>query len=145
MNEEGLVPLKVQYTDDTKIESVSNKYTSVWNGCAEKNKAKLETHGLGTIIPFLDFFRDRYGRQSDKVVADSGYGNEANYAYMESDGIDAYAKYNMFHAETKRRYANNRFLVQNMYYNAGEDYYVCPMGQFLERCGTYFGSRRHRK
>lgn len=31
---------------------------------------------------------------------------------------------------------NNGFLVQNMYYNACEDYYVCPMGQHMERCGT---------
>ena len=31
---------------------------------------------------------------------------------------------------------NNGFLVQNMHYNSGEDYYVCPMGQHLERCGT---------
>ena len=57
----------------------------------------------GTMIPFLDSFKERYGRQSDEVVADSGYGNEANYAYMESNGIDAYVKYNMFHAETKRK------------------------------------------
>ena len=90
----------------------------------------------GTMKPFLDSFRERYGSQSDEVVADSGYGNEANYAYMEDNGIDAYVKYNMFHAETKRRYAGNAFLVRNMYYNAKEDYYVCPMGQHMERCGT---------
>ena len=228
MNEEGLVSLKVQYIDGTKIESVANKYTFVWKGSVEKNKAKLEArvdavlkaaesvlaaeagecsaeepcieelperterilrkmdeqgisdrklrrsvekvkedamnngqtkpgynvqiatenqfitnYGIywrptdwGTLIPFLDSFRERYGTQSDEVVADSGYGNEANYAYMESGGIDAYVKYNMFHAETKREYADNSFLVQNMYYNAGEDYYVCPMGQHLERSGT---------
>ena len=88
------------------------------------------------MIPFLDSFRERYGTQSDEVVADSGYGNEANYAYMEDNGIDAYVKYNMFHAETKRRYAGNAFLVRNMYYNAKGDYYVCPMGQHMERCGT---------
>ena len=56
---------------------------------------------------------------------------------MESNGIDAYVKYNMFHAETKCRYADNSFLVQNMHYNASEDYYVCPMGQHMERCGTW--------
>ena len=263
MNEEGVVSLKVQYIDGTKIESVANKYTFVWKGSIEKNKAKLEAkvdallkaaesvlaeeneecsaeepsmddlsarterilqkmdeqgisnrklrrsvekvkdeslpklvsykrhmeimgernsysktdldatfmrmkedamnngqtkpgynvqiatenqfitnYGIywrptdwGTMIPFLDSFRERYGTQSNEVVADSGYGNEANYAYMESNGIEAYVKYNMFHAETKRRYANNGFLVQNMYYNASEDYYVCPMGQHMERCG----------
>ena len=264
MNGEGLVSLKVQYIDGTKIESVANKYTFVWKGSVEKNKAKLEArvdavlkaaesvlarenaecaseepcvddlperterilrkmdkqgisdrklrrsvekvkveslpklksyeqhletmgernsysktdpdatfmrmkedamnngqtkpgynvqiatenqfitnYGIywrptdwGTMIPFLDSFRERYGSQSDEVVADSGYGNEANYAYMEDNGIDAYVKYNMFHAETKRRYAGNAFLVRNMYYNAKEDYYVCPMGQHMERCGT---------
>ena len=55
---------------------------------------------------------------------------------MADNGIDAYVKYNMFHAETKRRYADNAFLVRNMYYNASGDYYVCPMGQHMERCGT---------
>ena len=231
MNEEGVVSLKVQYIDGTKIESVANKYTFVWKGSIEKNKAKLEAkvdavlkaaesvlaeeneecsaeepsmddlsarterilqkmdeqgisnrklrrsvekvkdeslpklvsykrhleimgernsysktdpdatfmrmkedamnngqtnpgynvqiatenqfitnYGIywrptdwGTMIPFLDSFRERYGTQSNEVVADSGYGNEANYAYMESNGIEAYVKYNMFHAETKRR------------------------------------------
>lgn len=29
------------YKDGTKIESVANKYTFVWKGCVEKNKAKL--------------------------------------------------------------------------------------------------------
>ena len=264
LNGEGLVSLKVQYIDGTKIESVANKYTFVWKGSVEKNKSRLEAkvdavlktaesvldeengdcnaediepkdlaerterilekmdrqgisdkklrksvqkvkeeslpkleeyqnhldtlgernsysktdkdatfmrmkedamnngqtkpgyniqiatenqfitnYGIywrptdwGTMIPFLDSFKERYGRQSDEVVADSGYGNEANYAYMESNGIDAYVKYNMFHAETKRKYVNNGFLVPNMYYNSIEDYYVCPMGQHMERCGT---------
>lgn len=86
------------------------------------------------MIPFLASFRERYRTQSDEIVADSG--NEENYAYMESNRIDAYVKYNMFHAGTKRRYADNAFLVQNMYYNANGDYYVCPMGQHMERCGT---------
>ena len=43
LNEEGLVSLDVQYIDGTKIESVANKYTFVWKGSVEKNKAKLDT------------------------------------------------------------------------------------------------------
>ncbi len=81
----------------------------------------------GTLIPFLNSFKEKYGKQSEEVVADSGYGNEQNYAYMEGEGIDAYVKYNMFHAEAKRRYRNDAFPVQNMYYNAERDFYVCPM------------------
>ena len=265
LNDEGLVSLKVQYIDGTKIESVANRYTFVWKGSVEKNKARLEAkvdavlkaaedvleeentegsrdetvpedlagrterileemdrrgisdrqlrksvlkvkeeslpkldeynehletmgernsysktdrdatfmrmkedamrngqtkpgynvqiatenqyitnYGIywrptdwGTMIPFLKSFRERYGRQSEEIVADSGYGNEQNYAYMEGNGIAAYVKYNMFHAEMKRKYRHNAFIVQNMYYNEEEDFYVCPMGQHLERAGTW--------
>ena len=41
LNSEGFVSLNVQYIDGTKIESVANKYTFVWKGSVEKNKAKL--------------------------------------------------------------------------------------------------------
>lgn len=41
LNDKGLVSLNVQYIDGTKIESVANKYTFVWKGSVEKNKAKL--------------------------------------------------------------------------------------------------------
>ena len=42
---------------------------------------------FGTMIPFLDSFKDRYGRQSEEIVADSGYGNEENYEYMWKNGM----------------------------------------------------------
>ena len=259
LNEEGLVSLKVQYIDGTKIESASNKYTFVWKGSTEKNKARLEAgvksvletaekalnienaddeqeltaddmarraenilnkmdgegisdrkmrkavekvrtekapkmrgyeekleilgnrnsysktdpdatfmrmkedamnngqtkpgyniqistenqyitnYGIfwrptdqGTLIPFLESFKERYGRQSGEVCADSGYGSEQNYEYMFGEGITPYVKYNMFHAEDKRKRRENPFLVPNLYYNAEEDYYVCPMGQHME-------------
>ena len=262
LHDENLVSLKVQYIDGTKIESVANKYTFVWKGSTEKNKAKLEAnvrsaleaaeaalamenaeehHDLtseemarradrilrkmdeegisdkrmrksvekvrsessskmqeyedkletlgernsysktdpdatfmrmkedamnngqtkpgyniqiatenqfitnygifwrptdqGTLIPFLTSFSDRYGMQSDEVCADSGYGSEQNYAHMFGSGIVPYVKYNMFHAEEHRKYKNNPFLTQNMFYNADKDYYVCPMGQHLEHIG----------
>ncbi len=89
----------------------------------------------GTLIPYLEGFEERYGIQSSTVVADSGYGSEMNYEWMENHDIEAYVKYNMFHAEDKRKSRNNPFLVQNLYYNADDDYYVCPRGQHLEHIG----------
>ena len=89
----------------------------------------------GTLIPFMTTFSERYGIQSSKAVADSGYGSEQNYAWMEENGIKAFVKYNMFHAEDKRKYRKDAFLVQNLYYNVEEDYYVCPMGQHMEHIG----------
>ncbi len=264
LNEEGLVSLKVQYIDGTKIESVANKYTFVWKGSTEKNKAKLEAnvkavldaaeqalamenaeesqelsseeiarradrildkmdrdgisdkklrkavdkvktekaakmkeyedkldtlgdrnsysktdpdatfmrmkedamnngqtkpgynvqistenqfitnYGIfwrptdqGTFIPYVTSFSDRYGRQSEEICADSGYGSEQNYAFMDGVGITPYVKYNMFHAEDKRCRKNNPFLVGNLYYNATGNYYVCPMGQHMDHIGDF--------
>ena len=89
----------------------------------------------GTLIPYLESFENRYGKQSKTVVADSGYGSEMNYEWMENHEIEAYVKYNMFHAEDKRKMKNNPFLVRNLYYNAEDNYYVCPRGQHLEHIG----------
>ena len=86
----------------------------------------------GTLIPFLNTFKYRYGRQSSTVCADSGYGSEMNYEYMLANQIDPYVKYNMFHAEDKRKRKNNPFLVENMFYNKEMDFYVCPRGQHLD-------------
>ena len=260
LSDEGFVSLNVQYIDGTKIESVANKYTFVWKGSVEKNKAKLiekvrgvlssaeeelaieeatevpdelpqeeferrannilskmdsvgiskgkqrrsvektvadsvgklneydrhldtlgkrnsysktdpdatfmrmkedamnngqtkpgynvqistenqfiTNYGIywrptdtGTMIEYLESFKARYGRQSKEIVADSGYGSEQNYEYMFGEGITPYVKYNMFHAEMKRTRRENPFLVENMFYNAEKDFYVCPMGQHLE-------------
>lgn len=88
-----------------------------------------------TLIPYLESFETRFKRQSDKVVADSGYGSEMNYEWMDNHDIEAFVKYNMFHAEDKRKYREDPFSVKNMYYNEEDDYYVCPMGQHLEHIG----------
>lgn len=264
LQQEGYVSLKVQYVDGTKIESASGRYTFVWKGSVEKNKAKLEakiqsvlsdiesqirtdqsdlspdsakaidsaalkaklselnsslkesskavekqmrtlqqehlprlqkyeqqlqtlgdrnsysktdedasfmrlkddhmqngqlkpayntqistedqfithysihqTAGDTTTLPaHLEGFEKAYQQQSEEIVADAGYGSEENYELMEAKGIGAYVKYNYFHKEQKRKQQNNPFLVQNLYYNEKEDFYVCPMGQHLNRTGT---------
>lgn len=90
----------------------------------------------GTMIPFLDSFAERYGIQSADVCADSGYGSEMNYEHMLSHQITPYVKYNMFHAEMKRKHKDNPFLVANMFYNKAGDFYVCPIGQHLKFIGN---------
>jgi hypothetical protein len=88
-----------------------------------------------TLKSHLDGFEQAYGQQSNDIIADAGYGSEENYEMMEALGIDAYVKYNYFHAEQKRKHKNNPFLPQNLYYNQEKDYYVCPMGQHMINTG----------
>ena len=89
-----------------------------------------------TLIPFFNSFLDRYGHLPSVAVADSGYGSEENYRFMDEAGMDAYVKYNRFHIEQRPRYKPNPFHHANFHYNADEDYYVCPMGQHMTRIGT---------
>ena len=93
-----------------------------------------------TMPLFLTSFQRRYGRMASTVVADSGYGSEENYQFMEENGIRAYVKYNYFHMEQKRAFRDNPFRIENLHYNAEGDYFVCPMGQHMRRVGT-----RHEK
>lgn len=89
-----------------------------------------------TMIPFFHSFMERYHHLPSIAVADAGYGSEENYRFMEEAGIEAYVKYNRFHIEHRPRYTPNPFHSDNFYYNEEEDYYVCPMGQHMERIGT---------
>ena len=91
-----------------------------------------------TMIPFYNSFFSRYGKLPQSGVADAGYGSEENYRFMEESGIEAYVKYNWFHREQRMHYEPNPFSPQSLYYNAEEDYYVCPMGQHMERIGTAY-------
>ena len=85
-----------------------------------------------TMISYLESFKNRYGMQSEEIVADSGYGSEENYEYMFSNGMTPYVKYNMFHVEQRRGCRNNPFRVSNLFYNPHDDFYVCPMGQKMK-------------
>lgn len=89
-----------------------------------------------TMISFFNSFLHRYDKFPKISVADSGYGSEENYRYMEESGIDAYVKYNCFHREQRMHYEPNPFSSQALYYNAEGDYYICPMGQRMNRIGT---------
>ena len=92
-----------------------------------------------TFIPFEEMFFHRYGRFAKTTVADSGYGSEENYRFMVGNDTEAFVKYNFFHKEQKARYKPNPFHPESMHYNREEDYYVCPMGQHMNRIGLKKG------
>lgn len=89
-----------------------------------------------TMIPFMLGFGERFASLPEKLVADSGYGSEENYEFMESNGIEPFVKYNYFHQEQTKSFKENGFLAQNLHYNPEGDYMVCPMGQHMKNVGT---------
>lgn len=88
-----------------------------------------------TLPSFLESFKLRYHRYTKTVVADSGYGSEENYLFMDVHNMEAYVKYNYFHKEQRPRYTPNPFSPASLYYNKEQDFYVCPMGQHMKRIG----------
>jgi hypothetical protein len=84
----------------------------------------------------MNEFEQLYGQCPDTVVADSGYGSEENYDYLEDKEIEAFVKYNYFHKELKSKgkiHPKQAFAPQHLYYNKQQDYYVCPMGQKMKK------------
>ncbi len=88
-----------------------------------------------TLPSFLALDEARLGRIPEVICADSGYGSEENYALLEQEFIQSYVKYNYFHKEQHRHFKNNPFLIEHIYYNSRDDYFVCPMGQHMTFIG----------
>lgn len=91
----------------------------------------------GTLIDYLESFKERYGIKSKEVVADAGYGSEQNYNYMLENEMVPYVKYNYFHKEQKRKQRNNPYLQQNLIYDKEQDVFICPNNKTLIHTDTY--------
>ena len=97
-----------------------------------------DTNDIHTLKPHVDSFEELYESLPEVLTADAGYGSEENYDYLEEKEIQTYVKYNTFDreeglAKTKKRKKRDDFHKNNLYYNEQEDYYVCPMGQRMEK------------
>ena len=91
-----------------------------------------------TLPSHIESFKQLYGQVPETVTADSGYGSEQNYEYLEENSCTAYVKYNHFHQELHgKRLKKYPFATEHLYYNQNQDYYVCPMGQHMNNIGTY--------
>jgi transposase len=89
---------------------------------------------MNTLPAFVRWLKSAYDRVPEALVADGGYGSEENYTVLEQECILPYVKYSGFDKEQKREVKNSISWVGNLYYNAKEDYYVCPMGQHMTLC-----------
>lgn len=89
-----------------------------------------------TFIPHLEQILKLYPGKINSVCADSGYGSEENYDFLDTNNLTAFVKYNYFHKEQQKgNEAYSQFHPNNLYYNAKKDAYYCPMGQAMELQG----------
>lgn len=88
-----------------------------------------------TLKPHLKSYEDLYHTMPDSICADAGYGSEENYEHLSEKQIDSFVKFNYFHKEQTKKWINNPFNVNNLYYNQETDILYCPMGQPMQRVG----------
>lgn len=71
------------------------------------------------------------GLKPVSVIADSGYGNEENYTYLEEKKINPLVKYNTFNKEKSPAWLKKRIRHNQFMYHQESDSYRCPAGQTL--------------
>ena len=89
-----------------------------------------------TMIPHLEHLKEKLGRLPENIVADSGYGSEENYEYLEENELGSYVKYNKFHWEKKKKNRENPYLAENLPYDPETDSYTCRNGKKLIHAGN---------
>ncbi len=98
-----------------------------------------QTTDSTTLPDHLEGFKETFGEEVfaglESITTDAGYGSEENYEYLEQSGIEAYVKYNTFDKEQDGNYQlkHKAFSKEHLYYNKEQDFYVCPMGQRMEK------------
>lgn len=85
----------------------------------------------GCLVPHLQGVKGQLGRLPKNVIADSGYGSEENYAFLEQEQVGNYLKYNTFGKEQRPRYKPNPFAADQMEYDPNKDELICPAGRRL--------------
>jgi transposase len=77
----------------------------------------------------LESYGQKYGHYPHQAIADAGYGSLENYEFLDIHHIESYVKYNYFHKEQSKKFKTDIARIENLYYNAQLDCYICPMGQ----------------
>lgn len=90
-----------------------------------------------TLVPHLEGGKEQLGTLPGNVTADAGYGSEENYAFLESQEVEAYVKHSRFHRE--QHGVISKFDSASWPYEPRTDTLTCPAGQTLTRSGTSNG------
>ena len=89
-----------------------------------------------TLCPHMEEYKKQYDRMPDVLVADAGYGSEENYEYLDEQHVEGFVKFSYFHLEQKDTFIKDPSRQENLYYNAQDDCFYCPMGQKMVNIGT---------
>lgn len=84
-----------------------------------------------TLIPFLKEMEGHLNFKYSKIVADAGYESEENYLFLEKNGQIAFIKPANYEISKNRKYKNDIGRLENIQYDAENDFYICKNGKKL--------------
>lgn len=84
-----------------------------------------------TLIPFLESVQNGCRHTYRNIIADAGYASEENYTYLENKQINAYIKPSDYEVRKTKRFKNNPYRTENLFYDDANDCFICPNGKRL--------------
>ncbi|QKS47090.1 IS1182 family transposase (plasmid) [Paenibacillus cellulosilyticus] len=81
--------------------------------------------------PHLEKAKAAHGQLPKTIIADAGYGGEENYAYLESEELEAVVKYSTYHKEKSKSWQNDISKLDNWQYDEIQDTWTCAAGRQL--------------
>ena len=131
--------LKDDHMQNGQLKPAYNAQISTENQFIVSYTIHQETNDFNTLKRHLENFKKLFGKKKlgelEELTADAGYGSEQNYELLEQNNITPYVKYNTFDKEQDAPYQakHKTFSKENLHYNQEKDYYVCAMGQKMEK------------
>nr|WP_263576124.1 transposase [Paenibacillus terricola] len=99
--------------------------------------------------PHLEKAKAALGQLPKTIFADAGYGGEENYAYLESEELEAVVKYSNYHMEKSKSWQNDISKLDNWQYDVIQDTWTCAAVRQLlyryeskEKTESGYGIRR---
>lgn len=85
---------------------------------------------IKTFIPFMEQYKEYYGKYPKWPITDAGYGSYDNYFYCLEKGMELGMKYNYYAKKNDKQFKKKQYNVRNWQENEG-GYKICPGGQIF--------------
>lgn len=129
--------LKDDHMQNGQLKPAYNWQLSTANQYATHYSVHQTTTDTTLLKEHLTGFETQYQQMPQTITADAGYGSEENYEFLEKKNIDAFVKFNLFHHEQTDKFKAQINKIENLFYNAQQNCFYCPMGQKMTPNGTF--------
>lgn len=128
--------MKEDHMKNGQLKPAYNVQLSTENNFITNYSIHQRPGDTATYKQHMESYDQKYGHYPALAIADAGYGSLENYDFLAQNQIESYVKYNYFHKEQSKKFKSDISRIENLYYNAEQDCYICPMGQKMLPIGS---------